>query len=72
MPAAYAWPTLLARDGDALFDHYRHVLEKLGHERGTLGLIFAKAQNKLQDPAKLRRVIADLIKLIAADLEAAA
>jgi hypothetical protein len=57
VPAAYAWPTLLVRDGDALFDHYRHALEKLGQEKGTLGLIFAKVQNKFQDPAKLRRVI---------------
>ena len=32
VPAAYAWPTLLGRDGDALFDHYRHALEKLGQE----------------------------------------
>ncbi len=46
VPAAYAWPTLLAQDGDALFDHYRHALEKLGQEKGTLGLIFGKAQNK--------------------------
>ncbi len=61
VPAAYAWPTLLVRDGDDLFDHYRHALEKLGQEKGTLGLIFAKAQNKFQDPAKLRRVIVDLI-----------
>jgi type I restriction enzyme M protein len=61
VPAAYAWPTLLARDGDELFDHYRHLLEKLGQEKGTLGLIFGKAQNKFQDPAKLRRVIVDLI-----------
>jgi len=61
VPAGYAWPTLLERDGDALFDHYRHALERLGQERGTLGLIFAKAQNKFQDPAKLRRVVADLI-----------
>jgi len=61
VPAGYGWPELLARDGDALFDHYRHTLERLGLERGTLGLIFAKAQNKFQDPAKLRRVVADLI-----------
>jgi type I restriction enzyme M protein len=51
----------LTRDGDELFDHYRHLLEKLGQEKGTLGLIFGKAQNKFQDPAKLRRVIVDLI-----------
>lgn len=61
VPAAWAWPTLLARDGDELFDHCRHALERLGQEKGTLGLIFGKAQNKSQDPAKLRRVIVDLI-----------
>ena len=52
---------MLGRDGDDLFDHYRHALERLGQEKGTLGLIFAKAQNTFQDPAKLRRVIVDLI-----------
>jgi type I restriction enzyme M protein len=57
----YDWPTLLAKDGDELFDHYRHTLERLGAEKGTLGLIFGKAQNKFQDPAKLRRLIVDLI-----------
>jgi type I restriction enzyme M protein len=61
IPATYAWPTLLARSGDELFDHYRHALDELGKQKGTLGLIFAKAQNKFQDPAKLTRVIADLI-----------
>jgi type I restriction enzyme M protein len=61
VPGAYSWPSLLAKDGDALFEHYRHVLEALGQQKGTLGLIFGKAQNKFQDPAKLRRVIADLI-----------
>jgi hypothetical protein len=49
------------KDGDALFDHYRHTLEALGKQPGTLALIFGKAQNKFQDPAKLRRVIVDLI-----------
>jgi type I restriction enzyme M protein len=43
IPAAYAWPALHARDGDALFDHYRHTLEELGKQRGTLALIFAGA-----------------------------
>ena len=27
VPATYAWPTLLSKDGDELFDHYRHALE---------------------------------------------
>jgi type I restriction enzyme M protein len=61
IPAGLDWPSLLARDGDELEVHYRHVLESLGREHGMLGIIFRKAQNKVQDPAKLRRLIADLI-----------
>jgi type I restriction enzyme M protein len=61
LPKDYAWPSLLARDGDELETHYRHVLESLGKKKGMLGLIFRKAQNKIQDPAKLRRLIVDLI-----------
>ena len=61
IPTAYAWPSLLVRDGDALFDHYRHTLEELGKQPGTLALIFGKAQNKFKNPNKLRRVIVDLI-----------
>ncbi len=60
IPANFSWPKLLKRDGDELFDHYRHALEALGNEKGTLALILNKAQNKL-DPAKVRRVIVDLI-----------
>jgi type I restriction enzyme M protein len=26
VPTEYAWPTLMKKDGDELFDHYRHVL----------------------------------------------
>ena len=61
IPKEYAWPSLLAKDGDELEIHYRHILESLGKEKGMLGVIFRKAQNKIQDPAKLRRLIADLI-----------
>ncbi|MCA9461516.1 MAG: SAM-dependent DNA methyltransferase [Nitrospira sp.] len=61
LPVKYSWPSLLKNDGDELFDHYRHLLEELGKEKGLLGLIFTKAQNKFQDPAKLRRLIVDLI-----------
>jgi type I restriction enzyme M protein len=52
---------LLKRDGDELEIHYRHTLEALGKQAGLIGVIFRKAQNKIQDPAKLRRLIADLI-----------
>ena len=47
--------------GDALFDRYHHTPEALGNEQGTLALIFAKAEDKFQDPVKLLRVIVDLI-----------
>src|SRR5437868_9504862 len=61
LPEKYSWPELLKRDGDELEIHYRHTLEELGKEPGLIGVIFRKAQNKIQDPAKLRRLIADLI-----------
>jgi len=61
IPAGFDWPALLKRDGDELEAHYRHTLETLGKEPGMLGVIFRKAQNKIQDPAKLRRLIVDLI-----------
>ncbi len=61
VPEKYSWPSLLKRDDDELFEHYRNTLRSLGKEKGLLGLIFMKSQNKFQDPAKLRRLIVDLI-----------
>jgi type I restriction enzyme M protein len=61
VPKKYDWQSLLKKDGDELFDHYRHVLENLAKGKGLLGLIFMKSQNKFQDPVKLRRLIVDLI-----------
>ena len=57
IPAGYDWPSLLAKDGDELETHYRHLLETLAKEKGMLGDIFRKSQNKIQDPAKLERLI---------------
>lgn len=61
VPDEYSWQTLLDADGDALETAYRHILENLGSSRGTLGVIFRKAQNRVQDPAKLKRLVHDLI-----------
>jgi type I restriction enzyme M protein len=61
VPEGLDWASLLRRDGDDLEVHYRHLLEQLGRSDGTLGIIFRKAQNRIQDPAKLRRLIVDLI-----------
>ena len=60
IPKEFDWMTLVRKDGDALEVHYRRILENLGKEKGMLGVIFRKSQNKIQDPAKLRRLI-DLI-----------
>ena len=61
IPKGFGWKVLLKLDGDDLEIHYRHTLEELGKRSGMLGVIFRKAQNKIQDPAKLRRLIVDLI-----------
>ena len=61
IPEGFDWPSLLERDGDELETHYRHALEALAKEPGTLGVIFGKAQNKIQEPAMLTRLIKDLI-----------
>ncbi|MBM2811086.1 MAG: methylase [Chloroflexi bacterium] len=61
IPEGFDWPSLLARDGDDLEAHYRHTLETLASQKGMLGVIFRKSQNKIQDPAKLHRLIVDLI-----------
>lgn len=61
VPEGLDWQSLMAKDGDDLEVHYRHVLEELGKKDGLLGIIFRKALNRIQDPAKLRRLIVDLI-----------
>jgi len=57
IPKEYDWESLQRKDGDELEVHYRHILESLGKESGMLGMIFRKGQNKIQDPAKLKRLI---------------
>jgi type I restriction enzyme M protein len=61
VPDGLDWPSLVRLDGDELDLHYRHILTELGRHPGTLGVIFRKAQNKIQDPAKLKRLVSDLI-----------
>jgi type I restriction enzyme M protein len=61
VPAEFGWPNLVGKDGDELEVQYRRTLVELGRSPGTLGVIFSKAQNKIQDPAKLKRLVSDLI-----------
>ena len=60
-PVGDAWQSLLDLDGLELEDEYSHILRDFGQRRDTLGVIFRKAQNRIQDPAKLKKLIADLI-----------
>lgn len=57
LPVEHDWHSLLAQDGADLEIHYREVLQRLGKEPGLLGVIFRKSQNRIQDPAKLKRLL---------------
>lgn len=57
IPKGFDWPSLTARTGEPLESHYLAVLHQLGEKTGMLGAIFFKAQNKIQDPAKLARLV---------------
>lgn len=61
IPAKYNWQSLLDKDGTELEAHYLELLQELGKREGIIGVIFRKAQNKIQDPAKLRKLIVELI-----------
>ena len=60
IPDEYDWASLRGLDGDELESHYRQILTALGQGSGLIPVIFRKAQNKIQDPAKLKR-LAELI-----------
>ena len=61
VPADYSWQRLLDAEGTELEVVYTEILVGLAQQPGTLGTIFRKAQNRIQDPAKLKRLIVDLI-----------
>ncbi len=51
------WQTLSSKRGAELEAFYTQMLRTLATESGMLGQIFAKSQNKIQDPAKLLKII---------------
>src|SRR2546430_9524451 len=57
IPPEYGWQSLLGLHGDELESHYRHILAELGTGSGLPPLIFRKAQKRIQDPAKLPRLL---------------
>ena len=75
IPVEYNWESLTAKRGAELEGHYTTLLRELGKQRGILGQIFTKSQNKIQDPAKLYKLI-DMIdkeqwSLMGADVKGA-
>jgi type I restriction enzyme M protein len=58
IPSEFAWETLISKSGSELETHYNTMLRELAKEKGILGQIFVKSQNKIQDPAKLYKLIA--------------
>lgn len=57
IPKGYDWASLTSKVGEPLEAHYLATLHRLGQGSGMLGAIFFKAQNKIQDPAKLSRLV---------------
>ncbi|MCR1972993.1 type I restriction-modification system subunit M [Clostridium sporogenes] len=57
IPDKYKWETLTEKRGAELEIHYNDLLLNLGKQQGILGQIFTKSQNKIQDPAKLFKLI---------------
>ena len=57
VPEGYDWESLVNKRGAELDTHYSKMLRELANTKGILGQIFVKSQNKIQDPAKLFKVI---------------
>ena len=61
LPEGISWEILKNLSGEKLEEAYRDALTEMGKQEDTLGLIFRKAQNKVQEPALLRKLIVDLM-----------
>ncbi len=57
IPKEYNWGSLTEKRGAELEVHYTSLLRELSLVKGVLGQIFFKGQNKIQDPAKLYKII---------------
>src|SRR6267378_3623151 len=61
VPPELGWKALLPLDGAAQEDKYRTILEKLGLQKGMLGVIFKSARCEIHNPALLKQLIVNLI-----------
>jgi type I restriction enzyme M protein len=57
IPPDCRWPAIRDLQGEELTRRYTAILDKLSRLPGIIGTIFLKAQNEIQDPARLRRLV---------------
>lgn len=57
VPEEYSWNSLMQLDGMDLLRHYEKILEELSKQDNLIGTIFTRAQNKIQQPVNLKKVI---------------
>ena len=57
IPEGYRWNDLIALEGLDLTKQYEDTLKKLSEEENLIGTIFTKAQNKIDKPVYLKKVI---------------
>jgi type I restriction enzyme M protein len=57
LPNGSRWGDIKDLSGEALADKYGKLLDVLSKQGGIIGAIFLKAQNEIQDPAKLKRLV---------------
>lgn len=57
IPEGYRWKDLINLDGLDLLKQYEDTLSQLSKEAGLIGTIFVKAQNKIDKPVYLKKVI---------------
>ena len=60
IPEEFNWTSLTSLNGLDLLKHYEATLKALSQKTDLIGTIFTKAQNKIEQPVLLKRVI-DLI-----------
>lgn len=57
IPEGYQWEELIALDGTDLLKQYEDTLDVLSRQDNLIGTIFTKAQNKIDKPVYLKKVI---------------
>lgn len=57
IPKEYSWETLKNTNGIDLIEKYEQILSALSKENNIVGTIFTKAQNKINKPVNLQKII---------------